>query len=80
MPESAIRYDADGASVMTVDAQNRVRRASIESGARGGGLVQLVKGPAAGTRIVANAAALLLDGDLIRPVAAAAVPAKAPAR
>lgn len=80
VPESAIRYDADGASVMTVDAQNRVRRASIESGARGGGLVQLVKGPAAGTRIVANAAALLLDGDLIRPVAAAAVPAKAPAR
>jgi HlyD family secretion protein len=30
--------------------------------------VQLVKGPPAGARIVENAGALLLDGDLVRPV------------
>ncbi len=76
VPESAIRYDADGASVMTVDAKNRVRRMPVESGARGDGLVQLLKGPAAGTRIVANAGALLLDGDLVRPVATPAAAAR----
>ena len=77
VPETAVRYDADGASVMTVGADNRVKRVIIQAGARGSGLVQLVKGPPAGTRIVANAAALLLDGDLVRPVEGAATAAQA---
>ena len=68
VPETAIRYDADGASVMVLAADNRVRRVAIQTGARGGGLVQLVKGPASGSRVVANSAALLLDGDLVRPM------------
>jgi HlyD family secretion protein len=43
--------------------------------------VQLVRGPPAGTRIVQNAAAFLLDNDLVRPTegaatASAAAPAK----
>lgn len=67
VPETAVRYDADGASVMVVGADNRVKRAPIQTGARGGGLVQIVKGPPAGTRIVASAASLFLDGDLVRP-------------
>lgn len=83
-PETAIRYDADGASIMTVAPNNRVKRAIVQTGARGGGWVQLVRGPPAGTRIVQNGAAFLLDGDLIRPVeggttapqTAAAAPAK----
>jgi HlyD family secretion protein len=70
-PETAIRYDADGASVMIVGADNRVKRAQVQTGQRGGGLVQLVKGPPAGTHIVLNAAAFLLDGDMIRPQDAA---------
>jgi HlyD family secretion protein len=78
VPESAVRYDADGASVMVVGADNRVHKAPIEAGPRGAGLVQLVKGPPAGSRIVANAAALLLDGDLVRPMEGAA-PAPRPA-
>ena len=83
VPEAAIRYDADGASVMVVGADNRVRRALVQAGPRGSGLVQLLKGPPAGTRVVANAASLLLDGDLVKPVegaAPAAAAAKAPAR
>jgi HlyD family secretion protein len=68
VPETAVRYDADGASVMTVDASNRVHRVLVTAGARGSGWVQLVKGPPAGARIVENAGALLLDGDLVRPV------------
>ena len=79
-PESAIRYDADGASVMTVADNNRVKRVGVQTGPRGGGYVQLVKGPPAGTRVVQNAAAFLLDGDLVRPTDAAATPAAAPAK
>lgn len=82
VPESAIRYDADGASVMVVGSDNRVKRVVVEAGPRGSGLVQLVKGPPAGSRIIANAAALLLDGDLVKPVdaAAPAAPARPAAR
>jgi HlyD family secretion protein len=77
VPETAIRYDANGASVMVVGADNRVHRAPIKVGARGGGLVQLESGPPAGSRVVAAASALLLDGDLIRPVEPAAAKAGA---
>jgi HlyD family secretion protein len=76
VPEAAIRYDADGPKVMVVGADNRVKRVPVQTGARGAGLVQIVKGPPAGTRIVANAGALFLDGDLVRPTDA---PAAAPA-
>lgn len=71
-PEAALRYDADGASVMVVGTDNRVRRVMVQAGQRGGGMVQLLKGPPPGTRIVAGAAALMLDGDLVRPVEGAA--------
>lgn len=67
-PESAVRYDADGASLMTVGPDNRVHRVLVQVGARGSGLVQLVKGPPQGSRIVANSASLLLEGDLVRPM------------
>jgi len=84
VPETAVRYDADGAAVMVVGGDNRVHRALIQTGQRGGGLVQLIKGPPAGTRIVQNAAAFLLDGDLIKPsdvaVAATAPPVKVSSR
>jgi len=78
VPETAVRYDADGASVMVVGADNRVRRAAVQTGQRGSGLVALLKGPPAGARVVQSAAAFLLDGDLVRPTAAgAAAPPKA---
>jgi HlyD family secretion protein len=77
VPEAAVRYDSDGAAVMTVGADNRVKRVLVQAGQRAGGYVQLVRGPPAGTRIVAAAAAFLLDGDLVRPVeGAAAAPAR----
>jgi HlyD family secretion protein len=77
VPETAVRYDSDGASVMVVGPDNKVKSVKVETGARGSGLVVLVRGPAAGARVVQNAAAFLLDGDLVRPVdAAAAAPAK----
>ena len=75
VPETAIRYDADGASLMVVGSNNRVKRVMIQAGQRGSGLVQIIKGPPAGSRVVANAAALMLDGDLVKPVAATVQPA-----
>ena len=81
IPETAVRYDADGASVMVVQPDNRVKRAAIRTGMRGGGLVQLVEGPPAGTRVVANAASFLLDGDRVAPAnAKAAAPTAGPRR
>jgi HlyD family secretion protein len=68
VPETAVRYDADGASVMVVGADNKVKRVPVRAGVRGSGLVQLVDGPPAGTRVVANSASFLLDGDLVKPV------------
>jgi HlyD family secretion protein len=68
VPESAVTYDADGASVMTVDANNRVHKALVVAGNRGGGYVQLLKGPVPGTKVIKAAGSLLLDGDLVRPV------------
>lgn len=68
VPESAIRYDAEGASVVTVDNDNRARQVPIKTGQRGGGWVQLLQGPAPGARIVLNAAAFTLDGDRVKPI------------
>jgi HlyD family secretion protein len=79
VPETAIRYDADGASVMVLGPDNRVRHATVQTGQRGGGYVQLTRSPPAGTRIVKNAAAFLLDNDLIQPVEGAATAAARPA-
>jgi HlyD family secretion protein len=75
-PETAVRYDADGAAVMVVGPDNRVHRVLVQTGQRGGGLVQLIKGPPQGSRIVQNAAAFLLDGDLVRPSDAPSTPAR----
>lgn len=76
-PESAIRYDADGASVMVVDPDNRVRQVAVKTGARGGGWVELVSGPPAGSRVLQRAASLVLPGDVVKPVQAQAAPAAA---
>ena len=80
VPETAIRYDADGASVMTVNDKNRVHRVIVQTGQRGGGSVQLLRSPPVGTRVVQNAAAFLLDNDLIQPVETGPALAKASAR
>ena len=70
LPETAIRYDANGAAVMVVGADNRVKHVAVQTGQRGSGLVQIVKGPPSGSRVVQNAASVLLDGDLVKPVEA----------
>jgi HlyD family secretion protein len=68
VPETAILYDADGAAVMRVGADNTISREAIVTGQRGGGYVELVSGPPVGSRVVAKAAAMLVTGDKIVPV------------
>ena len=67
VPEPAIRYDADGAAVMVVGPGDRVIRAPVTTGQRGGGYVELITGPPVGSRVVQKAATMLVPGDVIRP-------------
>ena len=67
-PETAIRYDADGASVMVVGPDNRVTQVPVKTGSHQGGFVEIVQGPAAGARVLLGAAAFVLPGDLVRPI------------
>lgn len=71
IPEAAIRYEADGLFVMTVDSNNRAHQVAVKVGQKGGGWAQLVQGPPAGTRIVLGGASFVSDGDVIRPSTAA---------
>jgi HlyD family secretion protein len=66
VPDTAVRYDADGASVMAVGADSRLARVPVTTGQRGGGYVELVTGPPPGTRVVAKAGAMFTPGDLVQ--------------
>jgi HlyD family secretion protein len=72
VPESAIRYDADGASVMMVDAGSRVRQIFVKTGLHSGGFVELLQGPPVGSRVLLGAAEFVLQGDLVKPILASA--------
>ena len=77
-PESAVRFDADGASVMVLAEGDRVRRTLVRTGLRQGGLVELLNGPQPGARVLLGGGAFVLDGDAVRPVDAPA-PSGSPA-
>ena len=66
VPDTAVRYDAEGASVMAVGPDDRLARIPVTTGQRGGGFVELLTGPPAGTRVVAKAAAMFTPGDVVR--------------
>jgi HlyD family secretion protein len=65
-PETAIRYDAAGPSLMVVGADGRVHRTAVALGAHSGGFVEIERGPPAGSQIVSRAASLLLDGERVQ--------------
>ena len=67
VPETAVRYDANGASVMVVGADHRISQQPVRTGQRGGGYVELLAGPPAGSVVVAKAGAQLLPGDYVNP-------------
>jgi HlyD family secretion protein len=66
LPETAVRYDANGASVMVVGSDGKVSQVPVRTGDRGAGYVELLSGPPAGSVVVAKAAAQILPGDYVK--------------
>jgi HlyD family secretion protein len=84
LPEKAVQFEASGPLVTVIGADNRAKRVPVRTGARGGGFVELLKGPSPGTRVALGGGAFLLDGDLVAqtlaaPLGTPAVAASAPA-
>ncbi len=71
VPETAVRYDANGASVMVVGSDDRLVRVPVTTGERGGGWVELLTGPPEGARVVEKAGAMFVPGDFVRVAPAA---------
>ena len=67
LPETAVRYDANGASVMVVGSDGKVTQVPVRTGDRGGGYVEILSGPPVGSVVVAKAGAQLLPGDYVKP-------------
>ncbi len=65
-PEGAVRFDADGASVMTLGADGRVHKVPVHTGVRAHGLVELLDGPPVGAEVLLGGGAFVLDGDRVR--------------
>lgn len=65
-PEAAIHYDADGAYMLLLDAADKVHRASVRTGRRAGGMVEIVSGAPAGRRAVLGGGAFVLEGDKVQ--------------
>jgi HlyD family secretion protein len=83
-PEGALNYDADGVSMMVVDRTNHVHKVKVTTGQRGGGFVELLSGPPAGSRVLLGSSSFVLEGDVVKPIdvaqtaaAPTAMPAKA---
>jgi len=70
VPEAALRFDATGASVMTVAQDGRVARVPVRTGQRAGGYVELVQGPPAGARVALGGSAFITEGDKVDAVLA----------
>jgi HlyD family secretion protein len=69
-PENAVRFDADGASVLVLQPDDRVRRVPVHTGVRSHGEVELLDGPAPGDKVLLGGGAFVLDGDKVHPVKA----------
>jgi len=67
VPETAVNYDADGASVFVVGDGNRVSKVAVETGRRGGGYAEIVKGVLEGQTVLRTAGGFVLEGDVITP-------------
>ncbi|WP_343615032.1 efflux RND transporter periplasmic adaptor subunit [Novosphingobium sp.] len=69
VPEAAVSYDGNGASVTVIEAGDKVRRVAVKTGRRGGGMIELTQGPQAGVRVLTGSQDFVLDGEKVQPVA-----------
>jgi RND family efflux transporter, MFP subunit len=65
-PEAAVHYDADGAYMLLLDRNERVHRASVRTGRRAKGMVEILSGASVGARAVLGGGAFVLEGDKVR--------------
>ncbi len=65
VPDKAVVYAADGASVLVVGADSRAHRVAVKTGARAKGMVELLQGPPAGSKVMITGASFVLDGDKV---------------
>lgn len=77
VPQSTVMARDGFNYVFVLQADNKVKQQLVETGVVSGGKVQIVKGIAAGAKLVLNGASFLSDGDLVRVVAPAASAASA---
>jgi HlyD family secretion protein len=66
VPEASVHFDADGASVTLIDAQDHVHRVAVRTGRRAQGLVEIVSGLAEGNRVAVKGSAFVLNGDRVK--------------
>ena len=71
VPQSTVMARDGFNYVFVLQADNKVKQQLVETGVVSGGKVQIVKGIAAGAKLVLNGASFLSDGDLVRVVAPA---------
>ena len=67
VPEEAVLQRADGSVVFVVGAESRAQRRLVETGAHRDGTVEVVRGLAAGERVVVRGHAELVDGAVVTP-------------
>ncbi|MBT9491095.1 MAG: efflux RND transporter periplasmic adaptor subunit [Paucibacter sp.] len=80
LPQSALQLRDGFAYVFQVGPDGRVQQRKVMTGRRSAERVELTGGLDAGARVVASGVGFLSDGDLVRVVDAAAVPAAKPAK
>ena len=71
VPEDALVAGDNGNAVFVADRREgglRARRRPVDTGARGNGRVEILRGLSAGDRVVIGGASLLTDGDVVTPV------------
>jgi RND family efflux transporter MFP subunit len=72
VPEEALVVQDSGSAVFLAErghGRAQAKRRPVETGARGGGRVEIVRGLSPGDKVVVGGAALLADGDAITAVA-----------
>jgi HlyD family secretion protein len=71
VPEAAVHFDAEGASVKVIDNQDRIQRVAVRTGRRAAGKVEIVSGLAEGARVAVKGSSFVLNGDKVRIAGAA---------
>jgi HlyD family secretion protein len=68
VPEAAVSYDGNGASVTVIEAGDKVRRVPVKTGRRGNGMIELTQGPQENSRVLTGSQDFVLDGERVQPV------------